>query len=75
MPPRTNCPNCAAPITGPICEYCGTHFKPKYNTAILYADAQPVAIEVTPISCKCFVSKISDTAAAATAWKESAIRG
>ena len=22
----TNCPNCCAPITGPICEYCGTRF-------------------------------------------------
>ena len=22
----TNCPNCNAPITGGICEYCGTHF-------------------------------------------------
>lgn len=20
----TNCPNCGAPITGPVCEYCGT---------------------------------------------------
>ncbi|MBR5013475.1 MAG: hypothetical protein IKY16_02590 [Bacteroidales bacterium] len=29
-PPRkehiTNCPNCCAVITGPICEYCGTRF-------------------------------------------------
>lgn len=23
---RTNCPNCCAIITGPICEYCGTRF-------------------------------------------------
>lgn len=23
---RTNCPNCCAVITGPICEYCGTVF-------------------------------------------------
>ena len=23
---RTNCPNCCAPITGAICEYCGTRF-------------------------------------------------
>lgn len=22
----TNCPNCCATITGPICEYCGTRF-------------------------------------------------
>jgi hypothetical protein len=25
----TNCPNCGAPITGPICEYCGTMFEQK----------------------------------------------
>ena len=23
----TNCPNCCAVITGPICEYCGTRFQ------------------------------------------------
>lgn len=23
----TNCPNCAAPITGARCEYCGTRFE------------------------------------------------
>lgn len=29
MPPQTNCPNCSAPITGPVCEYCGTrHYYP-----------------------------------------------
>lgn len=22
----TNCPNCGAPKTGSVCEYCGTHF-------------------------------------------------
>lgn len=22
----TNCPNCCAVVTGPICEYCGTRF-------------------------------------------------
>lgn len=22
----TNCPNCGAPITSKVCEYCGTHF-------------------------------------------------
>lgn len=28
-----NCPNCAAPITGPICEYCGTiHLKIDIDT-------------------------------------------
>ena len=26
----TNCPNCGAPITGPVCEYCETVFsKPR----------------------------------------------
>ena len=25
-PPRLNCPNCGAPVTGPRCEYCGTLF-------------------------------------------------
>ena len=23
----SNCPNCGAPITGPVCEYCGTSFR------------------------------------------------
>ena len=27
---RTNCPNCCAVITGPICEYCGTRFSERY---------------------------------------------
>lgn len=26
MSQLTNCPNCGAVITGPKCEYCGTHF-------------------------------------------------
>ena len=26
----TNCPNCCAVITGPICEYCGTRFSGFY---------------------------------------------
>ena len=25
-PTHTNCPNCCAVVTGPICEYCGTRF-------------------------------------------------
>lgn len=24
MSSKTNCPNCGAPITGDVCEYCGT---------------------------------------------------
>lgn len=27
----TNCPNCGAPITGPVCEYCGTMHKSHYS--------------------------------------------
>ena len=23
----TNCPNCGAPVSGGVCEYCGTKFK------------------------------------------------
>lgn len=23
----TNCPNCGAPVSGSVCEYCGTKFK------------------------------------------------
>lgn len=23
----TNCPNCGAPVSGIVCEYCGTRFK------------------------------------------------
>ena len=26
MKERLNCPNCAAPITNGVCEYCGTQF-------------------------------------------------
>ncbi len=30
-----NCPNCAAPIVGPVCEYCGTTF-PWYRSSAEY---------------------------------------
>ncbi len=30
MSSKTNCPNCGAPITGSVCEYCGT----RHNTGI-----------------------------------------
>ena len=23
----TNCPNCGAPVSGSVCEYCGTKFR------------------------------------------------
>ncbi len=26
MSSKTNCPNCGAPITGSVCEYCGTRY-------------------------------------------------
>ena len=35
-----NCPNCGAPITGPICEYCGTTYEsPEYHAEKI-ADAK-----------------------------------
>lgn len=37
-----NCPNCGAPITGEICEYCGSRVLPRADadvlTVKLYAD-------------------------------------
>lgn len=29
-----NCPNCGAPKSGAICEYCGTHFAQYYGQAV-----------------------------------------
>lgn len=32
--PSMNCPNCGAPITSGVCEYCGTkHYEPKLDKA------------------------------------------
>lgn len=31
----TNCPNCGAPITGDVCEYCGTVFKKAVNYEVV----------------------------------------
>lgn len=51
-PENKNCPNCGAPISGPVCEYCGTEFEhksPVVDDAILYADNREVMrIQQTP---------------------------
>ena len=40
-----NCPNCGAPITGNVCEYCGTVFETEdEETITLYADNVPYVI-------------------------------
>lgn len=45
----TNCPNCAAPITGPVCEYCGTVFnKPSVGTVVYTTDNIPYLTLYTP---------------------------
>lgn len=40
--PLMNCPNCGAPITGEICDYCGSRVLPRAEadvlTVKLYAD-------------------------------------
>lgn len=50
----TNCPNCGAPIdiSRSSCEYCGTPYSEKPETAKLYADNQLV-MEVQIESNKC----------------------
>lgn len=35
---RTNCPNCCAVITGPVCEYCGTRFPELYKQSVVKCD-------------------------------------
>lgn len=37
----TNCPNCGAPITGSVCEYCGT----RYGTVFVPASSPPTLHE------------------------------
>ena len=63
----TNCPNCNAPITGGICEYCGTHFfgmdmaKEKDQTAyIVKSDRVLTSEEVKSIQDS--LKKFSETA-------------
>lgn len=45
---RTNCPNCCAVITGPICEYCGTRFPEleQYYQIMRTTDNQEIVIPV-----------------------------
>lgn len=38
----TNCPNCGAPITGSVCEYCGTRHE---ITAVVSATPRPTLHE------------------------------
>ena len=35
--PPLNCPNCGAPITGEICEYCGKRHGTSWFAKFLYA--------------------------------------
>lgn len=45
MMTSTNCPNCGAPRTGDVCEYCGTHFArapaPEMYVHIDYDEIRP----------------------------------
>lgn len=45
MSSKTNCPNCGAPITGSVCEYCGT----RYGTVFVPASPPPVICETLTI--------------------------
>lgn len=48
---RTNCPNCCAVITGPVCEYCGTRFEEYEERVIpIYINNQQVDEVVKPLS-------------------------
>ena len=40
---RTNCPNCCAVITGPICEYCGTRFEERQVCLPITVSAEEAA--------------------------------
>ena len=39
----TNCPNCCAAITGPICEYCGTRFEDRQVCLPITVSAEEAA--------------------------------
>ena len=47
---RTNCPNCCATITGPICEYCGTRFPEfeQHYQIMRTTDNQEIIISINP---------------------------
>lgn len=60
MREKTNCPNCGAPISGIICEYCGTQFfdladielykygflRMKIGNSIMLCEAMPVNMAI-----------------------------
>lgn len=53
----TNCPNCGAPITGRICEYCGTvHWQ---DSAINTADAGSLSTD-SPKPASCALETVAD---------------
>ena len=53
----TNCPNCGAPITGRVCEYCGTvHWK---ENAINTADAGSLSTD-SPKPAICALETVAD---------------
>ena len=53
----TNCPNCGAPITGRICEYCGTvHWQ---DDAINTADAGGLSTD-SPKPASCTIETVAD---------------
>lgn len=43
---RTNCPNCCAVITGPICEYCGTRFEGERYSIHRTTEGQEIVIPI-----------------------------
>lgn len=40
----TNCPNCGAPRTGAVCEYCGTHFARYQGEATVEVESDGVDV-------------------------------
>ena len=40
----TNCPNCGAPKTGSVCEYCGTHFQRYQGEATV--EVEPDGVDI-----------------------------
>lgn len=43
---RTNCPNCCAVITGPICEYCGTRFDGGRYSVLRTTEGEEIVIPI-----------------------------
>lgn len=64
----TNCPNCGAPITGPVCEYCGTrHYSQEILTARFYAENELVYAQ-TQLSQAAQTQYLLSTMQKWTAW-------